>query len=138
MYTGPIILQLENDSLIRGRRDTGHHFTEEIIAQSICQAHATQSNLYGRVYAVGRQCPSPWYRQIDDCRTVCVSPNLHVQDSQTAHDIWSCIGAYHVYNSRPATTTNGQRNTARLGLKSKQEGCTYRGCGPNYCCCYAA
>ena len=53
----------------------------------------------------------------DDCRSICESPYLHVQDSHTAHDNWSCIGAYHVFLYRPATTTNGQRNTARLGLK---------------------
>ena len=75
--------------------------------------------------------------QNDDCSSICKSPYLRVQDSQTAHGTWSCIIAYHVYPSRPATTRNGQRNTARIGLKSKQEGCAYGGSGPNFCCCYA-
>ena len=104
----------------------------------MCQAQATQRNLYGRVYAVGRKCPNPWYTQNDNCASICESPFVHIQDDQTAHDNWSCIAAYHVYNSRPVTTRNGQRNTAKLGLKSTREGCAYGGCGPNFCCCYAA
>jgi hypothetical protein len=110
----------------------------EILAQAMCQAHATQSYLYGRVYAVGRKCPNPWYTRNDNCRSICESPYLRVQDSHTAHDTWSCIAAYHIFVYRPATTTTGQRNTAKLGLKSSKANCTYRHCGPNYCCCYAA
>lgn len=126
-------MQSENDSLVREERDAGHHFTEEILAQTMCQAHATQRNLYGIVYAVGRRCDRQY-----TCSSICASPYIHVQDSQTAHLSWSCISAYHVYNDRPATSKSGDRQNARLGLKSKGEKCDYAGCGPNYCCCYAA
>ncbi len=130
-------MQVENDSLTRDKRDTGIHFTEEILAQAMCQAQANERNLYGRVYAVGRQCPDLWYTELDDCKSICENSLLHAQDHQTVDDTWSCIGAYRVYLNRPATTTNGQQNTAKLGLKSKQEGCADQHCGPNYCCCYA-
>ena len=132
------IFRIKDVSLIRNQRDTGHHFTEELLAQAMCQAEATKYNLNGRVYAVGRQCPNPWPRQNDNCKSICESPQLHVQDSQTAKDKWNCIGAYHVYYHRPPTMKHGQRNNARLGLKSKEEDCTEERCGPNYCCCYAA
>ena len=122
---------------MRNRRDTGHHFTEEILAQAMCQSYADQASLNGRVYAVGRKCPSPWPSTGDTCVSICESVYLHVQDSQTAHDTWSCISAYHVYYNRPATDGNGERNTARLGLKSKKERCNSPRCGPNFCCCYA-
>ena len=128
----------ENDNLVRNRRSIGIHSTEELLAQSVCQAYASQRNLYGRVYAVGRRCPDPWYNQLDTCTTICASPYLHVQDSQTARGTWSCINAYHIYSNRPATTSHGQQNNAKLGLKSKQEGCNTATCGPNYCCCYAS
>jgi hypothetical protein len=68
-------LQVENGSQIRGKRDTGNHFTEEILAQAMCQAHATETNLYGRVYAVGRQCPHPW--NIDELMTAHLFVEVH-------------------------------------------------------------
>ena len=126
-------MQSENDSLVRNHKDTGDHFTEEIIAQAICQAYASERNLNGRVYAVGRRC----HPDTHACNSICASPYLHVQDSQTVHYTWSCINAYHVYGNRLATSY-GRRNNAVLGLKSKGERCDIRPCGPNYCCCYAA
>ena len=127
----------ENAVLVQHPRDTGHHFTQEILAQAMCQSYADQTGLRRRVYAVGRNCPIPWSATGDTCDSICESVYLHVQDPQTAHDTWSCIQGYHVYYHRPATTTDGQRNTARLGLKSKKEPCNNAGCGPNFCCCYA-
>ena len=124
------------ENMNRNRRGTGHHFTEEILAQAICQSYANEKNLLGVVYAVGRRCP-PWPNDGDSCKAICESVYLHVQDSATAHSTWSCVNAMHIYHYRPATTTNGQRNTGSLGLKSTYASCTYSKCGPNYCCCYA-
>ena len=125
-----IILQLEDDdSLIQ---DTSDHFPEEIIAQAACQAYATQHDLSGRVYAVGKKCGS-----IITCTSICESPTLHAQDSQTVDHEWSCIAGFHVYFNRPKTTRYGQPNTAVLGLKSVIGTCTFQGCGPNFCCCIA-
>ena len=128
--------QSENDALIRQGRSTGHHYTEEILAQAMCQAHANQRGHNGRVYAVGRYCP-PWPSNGDTCAAICTSRSLRYQDFHTFADTWSCIGAYHVHYYRPATKWDGQPNTATLGLKSRREGCTYRKCGPNFCCCHA-
>ena len=120
----------------RDRRSTDDHFTEEILAQAMCQAYAFQKDLRGRVYAVGRQCPST-----SNCRTICESPYLHVQDGQTAHSTWSCIKAFHVYYGRPTTNKSGQQSNAVLGLKSLSFGaddyCDETRCGPNFCCCFA-
>ena len=80
------------------RRDTGQHFTEEILAQAMCQSYADQTGRWGRVYAVGRKCPSPWPASGDTCNSICGNNYLHVQDSQTADETWSCISAYHVDN----------------------------------------
>ena len=129
--------EVEDAVLTRNRRATGPHITEELLAQAMCQSAADQTGRWGRVYAVGRRCPSPWPTAGDTCTSICGSVYLHVQDAQTAHGLWSCINAYHVYYSRPATNLNGEITTATLGLKSKQEGCDQRLCGPNYCCCYA-
>ena len=52
-----IHFQYENDTLIRQGRSTGNHYTEELLAQAMCQAYADQKGHYGRVYAVGRYCP---------------------------------------------------------------------------------
>ena len=107
------ILQYEDDFT-----QSTPHFTEEIIAQAACQAHATDHGQFGRVYAVGKQCGQSY-----TCDNICASSSLHAQDSQTVGDRWSCIAAFHVYYGRPSTTKNGQPNTAKLGLKSKLERC---------------
>ena len=93
------------------------------------------SELRKSLYAVGWDCS--WPIHTDTCKCICSSKFLHVQDSQTAHDTWSCIAAFHVYTGRPATQSNGNFNTASLGLKSKKETCTSPSCGPNFCCCIA-
>ena len=116
----------------RNRRQSVSYTTEEIVAQALCQSSTASS---GRVYAVGRDCR--WPTHTDTCERICSSKFLHVQDAQTAHDTWSCIAAFHVYPGRPATLSNGNFNTARLGLKSKKEPCTEPSCGPNFCCCIA-
>ena len=121
-----IVQQLQYE---RNRRHSVSYTTEEILAQALYQSSTAS---YGRVYAVGRHCG-----YTDTCERICSSKFLHVQDSQTAHDTWSCIAAFHVYSGRPATLNNGNFNTARLGLKSKKESCTYAYCGPNFCCCIA-
>ena len=112
------ILQLEDDD--SQIQNTGNHFTEEIIAQAACEAHATRRDQFGRVYAVGKKCSRSY-----TCANICASSSLHAQDSQTVNHKWSCIAAFHVYYGRPSTTKNGEPNTAKLGLKSKLESCTY-------------
>ena len=124
------------DTLICQGRSTGNHYTEELLAQAMCQAYADQKGHYGRVYAVGRYCP-PWPSNGNTCATICTRPSLHHQDFHTFTDAWSCISAYHIHYDRPATKKDGWPSTATLGLKSKREGCTYRKCGPNSCCCHA-
>ena len=68
---------------------------------------------------------------------VCSSQQLHNQDPQTANHHWSCISAFHVYYRRPATITNGNFNTAQLGLKTMHQSCMTFNCGPNFSCCVA-
>ena len=112
----------------RDRRQSTSYSTEEILAQALCQASTTK---YGRVYAVGRSCT----RSAGNCQHICSSPQLLNQDTQLARAHLSCIGAFHVYYSRPTTVRNGISSTARLGLKTLRETCLYSGCGPNFCCC---
>ena len=126
-------MQHKNSSDERERRDTSEHYIEELLAQSMCQSLAL--NRYGRVYAVGRECPT-WPRDGTNCNDICSHSSLH-SDVQTVHNTWSCIGAYHVYYDRPATRRNGDIHSATLGLKSLQQLCFYRKCGPNFCCCFA-
>ena len=104
------------------------------MAQALCQSAA--GDCLGRVYAVGRACAT-WPQETDTCESICSSKSLHDQDSQTAQDTWSCIAAFHVYRGRPATVSDGDANTAKLGLKSKKNPCAQPTCGPNFCCCIA-
>ena len=129
----PILLQLQKNSVTK---DTSSHYTEELLAQALCQSVAVQRNLSGiyMVYAVGKYCS--WPQDSDDCDLICGHNTLHT-DSQTAQSRWFCIGAFHVYYSRPATRKDGRINTATLGLKSARSRCNDPGCGPNFCCCIA-
>ena len=113
----------------------GQHSTEEILAQGMCQAMAAERSLWGTVYAVGKYCNDSV--QSDSCDSICGSTTLHNRDSQTANYRWECIGAFHVYNYRPATERRGRASTATLGLKSVLASCGNRACGPNFCCCIA-
>ena len=67
------ILQLEDDD--SQIQNTGNHFTEEIIAQAACEAHATRRDQFGRVYAVGKKCSRSY-----TCANICASSSLHAQD----------------------------------------------------------
>ena len=112
----------------RDRRQSTSYSTEEILAQVVCQASTTKR---GRVYAVGRSCT----QSAGNCHHICSSPRLLTQDTQLATAHLSCIGAFHVYYSRPTTVRNGISSTARLGLKTVRSGCSVSTCGPNFCCC---
>ena len=108
------------------------HTEEEILAQAMCQALATQQDNYGRVYAVGRQCTFT----AGSCDEICVSETLTSQDPQTDDHVWSALGAFHVYRNRPSTTFGTVDNPVQ-GLKSKRTHTDVNACGPNFCCCLA-
>jgi len=82
--------------LERDHRQSTSYSTEEILAQALCQGSTTKP---GRVYTVGRNCT----RSADNCHHICSSPQLLNQDTQLARAHLSCIGAFHVYYSRPTT-----------------------------------
>lgn len=126
---------MENNTFDRERSDTSGHYTEEILAQSMCQSLAVSPDkAWERVFAVGKYCSYPHFSA--DCNHICVYPTLHT-DHRTVNSRWSCIGAFHVYYGRPATRQDGNINTATLGLKSARQSCDDAGCGPNFCCCAA-
>ncbi len=110
----------------------GSHTTEEILAAAICQSEVPSGNT---VYAVGRKCV--WPTHTSTCDQICSSPTLRNQDNQVKDKKMSCVGALHVYGSRPITNKMGEETTATLGLKTRREGCSYSSCGANYCCCAA-
>ena len=112
---------------MRNRRDIGQHFTDKLLAQAMCQYYTDQTGLQGRVYAVGRRCPTSWSASGDTCNSICRSVYSHVQDSQTADTTWGRISAYH---DRQPTNANGETTTAMFGQKS--EGYTEALCGPNF------
>ena len=91
-------------------------------------------NLYGWTYAIQRVCSSSTHT----CEEICSSVFLHVQDQQTAHSTWSCLGALHVYKHRPSSSPS-TLNQPSIGLKVYWDPtyCNNRDCGPNYCCCLA-
>ena len=122
---------MQGNSQQRDVRSTSHS-DEEILAQASCQATASRLNNFGRVYAVGRECSST----AGSCDEICLSPELTSQDPQTAGDVWSTIGAFHIYLDRPSTTF-GTVGTAMQGLKSKGNSIYKNRCGPNFCCCLA-
>jgi len=128
-------LQVENANTHElERRQTVTHTKEEIMAQAMCQAIAIKNNNAGWVYAVRRQCSSA----TASCTRICASSYLHVQDSQTVHSTWSTIGAFHVYQGRPASTPGTDTNPV-MGLKTYWSSGYHNNphCGPNFCCCYA-
>ena len=135
-FFSSLLLQLQKNSVtkVRGRRDTSGHYTEELLAQAMCQSVAVQRNLWGRVYAVGKYCA--WPHHSANCNLICGHHTLHT-DTQTTQSRWSCIGAFQVYYSRPATRKDGRINTATLGLKSGRSSCNNPSCGPNFCNCIA-
>ena len=121
----------QGDAQARSKRSTSHS-DEEILAQASCQALASQQEIDGAVYAVGRHYGS----SSGNCNTICTSLYLRVQDPQTVHSRWSCIGAFLIFLDRPSTTF-GSRNNPVQGLKTKQYSSSYNGWGPNFCCCIA-
>lgn len=109
------------------------HSTEEILAQSTCTALGSSRGLTGAFYAVGRQCSD----SDATCDEICTSMFLCTQDKETIRHRWECYGAYHIYNNRPSTNSDGMLSTATLGLKIRSETCGDLPCGPNFCCCRA-
>ena len=111
------------------------HDEYETIAQSACSSMAISRNLPGWTFAVQKLCISG---QSDNCVQICNSVFLRVQDQQTAHSRWSCIGALHIYKGRPSSSPS-TLNHPSIGLKVYWSS-TYHNngyCGPNYCCCRA-
>lgn len=92
-----------------------------------------QKNLSGWVFAVEQVCSG---QGSDNCKVICTSPYLHVQDEQTAYANWKTFGAYHVYKGRPSSTP-GTRNAPKIGFKVWPQLTHDELCGPNYCCCHA-
>ena len=112
-----------------------HGDADDVLAQAMCRSLAEQKDYsWGRVYAVGKYCA--WPQHLSNCDHICGHHTLHT-DTQTTQSRWSCIGAFHVFYSRPATRKDGRINTATLGLTSVRTSCNYPGCGPNFCCCIA-
>ena len=112
---------------------TVSHDEYEVIAQADCASMAISRELDGWTFAVKRLCTSNG----DSCESICESPALRQQDSQTSAREWSSIGAFHVYLDRPFTS-QGNTCAPHMGLKVLQRASfeTYTNCGPNFCCCY--
>ena len=124
----------EQTTHIEKRSIPVNHDEYETVAQSVCTSMAIDRRLNGWTYAVQRVCSS----STETCQEICSSKFLHVQDSQTVHSTWSCIGALHVYKNRPSSSP-GTKQAPSIGLKvfwwSNYH--THRSCGPNFCCCHA-
>ena len=126
--------QEQTTHIIEKRSIPVNHDEYETVAQSVCTSMAIGKRLRGWTYAVGRVCSS----STESCQEICSSKFLHVQDTQTAHSTWSCVGALHVYKSRPSSSP-GTKNSPSIGLKVYWSSSyhTGRNCGPNFCCCHA-
>ena len=104
------------------------------MAQSICTSITGDP---GWVYAVERVC-RPSNRET--CTQICESDNLRSQSQQTEPTLiqWRASAALLVYNNRPATSPSTVANP-HLGLQIfRYRNIDNPGCGPNFCCCYAA
>ena len=124
----------ERTTHIEKRSIPVNHNEYEAVAQSVCTSMAIDRNLGGWTYAVQRVCSS----NTESCQEICISKFLHVQDSQTVHRTWSCVGALHVYKNRPSSSPS-TKNEPSIGLKVYWSSSYHMGrnCGPNYCCCHA-
>ena len=111
------------------------HSEYEIIAQSACTSMAINLGNGGWTFAVQRQCDSVTIT----CTDLCSLQALHALDGQTKSKRWSCLGALHVYKSRP-TSGPSTSSSPSMGFKvywsRGYEG--GKNCGPNFCCCHAA
>ena len=110
------------------------HTEEEIMAQSIC---TSITGIHGWVYAVERVC-HPSNRET--CTQICESDKLRSQDLTSEPRLvqWRASAALLVYPNQPSTAPSTAANP-HLGLKIfRYENVNNPGCGPNYCCCYAA
>ena len=112
------------------------HDEYETIAQSVCTSMAIKENRPGWTFAVKRQCDS----STEPCVEICSATALHELDAPTKSQQWSCLGAIHVYQSRPASGPSTFSKPS-MGFKVYWSSIYHEGrnfCGPNYCCCFAA
>ena len=116
------------------------HSEYETIAQSVCTSMAIKGGHQGWTYAVGRQCDSISITK--PCDVFCgleALHNLESADPELSNKKWTCLGAVHVYESRPVSQPSTTKNPS-IGFKVywSESYHTVHYCGPNYCCCFAA
>ena len=111
------------------------HSEYEIIAQSACTSMAIKAGHQGWTFAVRRKCDSI----TKPCNVLCGLQALRNLDFQTSKRRWTCLGAVHVYESRPVSQPSTTQNPS-IGFKVYWSKSYHTGqhCGPNYCCCAAA
>ena len=130
----PCLFSLQEATTHIEKRSTSlNHDEYEAIAQSVCTSMAIDQKRGGWTFAVQRVCT---YSNLETCQQLCSSKFLHVQDTQTAHRTWRCLGALHVYKGRPSSSA-GTINQPSMGFKVYWSSTyhTWKYCGPNYCCC---
>ena len=110
------------------------HNEYETIAQSVCTSMAIKGGHQGWTFAVRRQCDS----NTKPCDVLCGLQALHNLDPQSSKKKWTCLGAVHVYPSRPVSQPSTTENPS-IGFKVFWSNVYHTGqnCGPNYCCCAA-
>ena len=114
------------------------HDEYETIAQSVCTSMAIKENRGGWTFAVKRHCNFK-DSSTEPCEAICSVTALHKQDDQTKSRQWSYLGAIHVYQphpvSEPSTVSKPSMGLKVFWISNYHK---IRGCGPNYCCCFAA
>ena len=113
------------------------HNEYETIAQSVCTSMAIKGGYHGWTFAVRRKC--------DDitkpCDVLCSLQALRNLETypDPSKTKWTCLGAVHVYESRPVSQPSTTKNPS-IGFKVFWSESYHTGqhCGPNHCCCFAA
>ena len=113
------------------------HSEYETIAQSVCTSMAIKGGHQGWTFAVRRKCDSI----TKPCDVLCGLEALHNLETypEPSKSKWTCLGAVHVYKSRPVSQPSTTKNPS-IGFKVYWSNSYHTGqhCGPNYCCCVAA